>query len=186
MSDELRPAIREALGLDPLVSFDDYEFVDRARFLRAEVERLRMQLAACGVAAMGNTPETAAQRITRDNPYWSASYGDVCAAVDREMLLRGKLVEAREALGRIASMGLDCPAGMDEGYFNKLSAQGAVGVAARCLAARAALGEGEKAEKCDYRQHDWQRNNGPEGGIQCRRCGEKFTREDAHHAETGE
>ena len=55
-----------------------------------------------------------------------------------------------------------------------------------CCDIRAALGEGEKAEKCDYRQHDWQRNNGPEGGIQCRRCGEKFTREDAHHAETGE
>jgi len=54
-----------------------------------------------------------------------------------------KLAEARAALGRIASMGLDCPAGMDEGYFNKLSAQGAVGVAARCLASLAALGEGK-------------------------------------------
>jgi len=40
VSDELRPAIRDALGLDPLVSFDDYEFVDRARFLSSEVERL--------------------------------------------------------------------------------------------------------------------------------------------------
>jgi len=98
VSDELRPAIRDALGLDPLVSFDDYEFVDRARFLRAEVEQLQMRLAACGVAAMCNTPETVAQRITRDNPYWSASYGDACGAVDREMLLRGQLAEAREAL----------------------------------------------------------------------------------------
>ena len=65
---------------------------------RAEVEQLRMQLAACGVAAMCNTPETVAQRITRDSPYWSASYGDVCAAVDREMLLRSQLAEAREKL----------------------------------------------------------------------------------------
>jgi hypothetical protein len=65
---------------------------------RRTSEQLQMQLAACGVAAMSNTPETVAQRITRDNPYWSASYGDVCAAVDREMLLRSQLAEAREKL----------------------------------------------------------------------------------------
>lgn len=56
--------------------------------LREECEKLRMQLAGCGVAAMTNTASTAAARITKDNPYWSASYGDVCAAVDREVALR--------------------------------------------------------------------------------------------------
>lgn len=56
-----------------------------------ELERERMRLAGCGVAAMCNTPETAArQRIDQDNPYWSASYGDVCRAVDREMALRAE------------------------------------------------------------------------------------------------
>lgn len=57
-----------------------------------ELETLRLQLAACGVAAMCNTRESAKeQRITKDNPYWSASYQDVCNAVDREMALREKL-----------------------------------------------------------------------------------------------
>ena len=46
MSDELRPALRDALRMDPLVSFDDYEFVDKVRLLRAEVARLERQLAA--------------------------------------------------------------------------------------------------------------------------------------------
>ena len=64
--------------------------------LELELDAERMRLAACGVAALMNTPDTAAQRIGRDNPYWSASYGDVCAAVDREMLLREKLKALRE------------------------------------------------------------------------------------------
>lgn len=59
--------------------------------LRAELETERMRLAGCGVAAMADTPETAAQRLTRDSPYWSASYGDVCRMVDRLMELRTAL-----------------------------------------------------------------------------------------------
>lgn len=66
--------------------------------LREECEKLRMQLAGCGVAAMTNTASTAAARITKDNPYWSASYGDVCAAVDREMALREENEKLREFL----------------------------------------------------------------------------------------
>lgn len=62
--------------------------VDR---LREELETERLRLAACGVAAMSNTESTVAQRIDRSNPYWSASYGDVCAAVDREMRLRERI-----------------------------------------------------------------------------------------------
>ena len=91
---------------------------------REELESTRLQLAACGVAASGNTPEAVKTRVGRDNPCWSASYGDVCAAVDREMLLRGQLAEAREALRSIA-----CDGGQSGG----------------CLAERAeaALGEGE-------------------------------------------
>lgn len=62
--------------------------------LERECERERLRLAACGVAAMCNTKETMEkQRIGRDNPYWSGSYGDVCSAVDREMKLREILVE---------------------------------------------------------------------------------------------
>ena len=110
---------------------------------RAEVEQLRMQLAACGVAAMCNTPETVAQRITRDSPYWSASYGDVCAAVDREMLLRGKLAEAREALAAVepalVSYARDNPLWRENGG----ATQDPSGVHAALELLRAALGEGE-------------------------------------------
>jgi hypothetical protein len=59
--------------------------------LKAELETARLQLAGCGVAAMQNTEKTIADRITKDNPNWSASYGDVCNAVDREMKLRSEL-----------------------------------------------------------------------------------------------
>jgi hypothetical protein len=65
-----------------------------------ELEVLRQQLAACGVAAMSNTKETAARRITPDSLYYSASYGDVCAAVDREMALRDEADQrVREFIG---------------------------------------------------------------------------------------
>lgn len=56
--------------------------------LKEELETERMRVVGCGVAALCNTERTAVDRITSDNPYWSASYGDVCAAVDREMELR--------------------------------------------------------------------------------------------------
>jgi hypothetical protein len=62
-----------------------------------EVERLR--LAACGVAALSNTKESAAHnRIGESNPYYSASYSDVCSIVDSEMNLREENARLREAL----------------------------------------------------------------------------------------
>lgn len=73
--------------------------MDEIANLRAEIERLRLQLAACGVAAHCNT-RTSIERnqIKRDNPAWSASYRDVCDAVEREMRLRQRLATARQAL----------------------------------------------------------------------------------------
>lgn len=56
--------------------------------LEMEIERERIRLAACGVAAGQNTEETRKERIIPENSYFSASYADVCAAVDREMSLR--------------------------------------------------------------------------------------------------
>lgn len=53
-----------------------------------ELEKLRMQLAACGVAALQNTEATLLDRLPKENPYWSDSYQNVCNAVDTQMLLR--------------------------------------------------------------------------------------------------
>jgi hypothetical protein len=44
-----------------------------------------LQLAAISTASVQNTETTVKDRIDRDNPYWTQAYGDVCAAVDREM-----------------------------------------------------------------------------------------------------
>lgn len=56
--------------------------------LKEELEVERMRLAGCGVVAMQNTSDSLKERIGRDNPYWSASYADVCRAVDAEIMNR--------------------------------------------------------------------------------------------------
>lgn len=59
-------------------------------FDQLEVER--MKVVACGVGAMANTRESAAQqRVAEGSPYYNASVQDVYKAVDREIELREKL-----------------------------------------------------------------------------------------------
>jgi hypothetical protein len=72
------------------------ELQAEAGYLKADLETERMRLAACGVAAMANTPASVAERITADSPYYSASYGDVCSTVDREMALRADVEKLRQ------------------------------------------------------------------------------------------
>ena len=67
----------------------------------AEIESLRMQLAACMTASVQNTERSIKDRITRESPYWSQAYADVCAAVDREMALRAKLAVAEKDSKRL-------------------------------------------------------------------------------------
>jgi len=81
----------------------------RNRVLEAENKRLeedleaeRLRLAGCGVAAMANTPESVANRIGTDSPYYSASYLEVCRAVDREMALREELASAQAVVRQAA------------------------------------------------------------------------------------
>lgn len=64
--------------------------------LREELETERIRLAACATAALGNTEAAKAERLTPDHPYWSASYGDVCAAVDREIALRARVAQLEQ------------------------------------------------------------------------------------------
>jgi len=60
-----------------------------------EIERLRMQLVACGVVALANTPESAAKARDMHPDYMSASCGDVIRTVDIQMQLRAELAELK-------------------------------------------------------------------------------------------
>lgn len=63
------------------------------------IEVLRMQLVACGVAAMSNTKTSIEKtRIDKENTYWSASYDDVCRAVDAEIEYREELESVQNEL----------------------------------------------------------------------------------------
>ena len=56
--------------------------------LKGEVEQARVQIAGCSVAAMQNTENSIKDRAKQGAYGWSASYQDVCDAVDREIVLR--------------------------------------------------------------------------------------------------
>jgi len=68
-----------------------------------ETERIR--LAGCGVAALQNTNKSKVERIAKDNPYWSASYGDVCNAVDREINAREQAEMLQKECDKLKSLG---------------------------------------------------------------------------------
>lgn len=69
---------------------------DEVESLKDELERERVRLAGCGVAAMQNTEESRKRRILPETWAWSASYSDVCRAVDREIDLRNENTRLRE------------------------------------------------------------------------------------------
>lgn len=71
------------------------EAMEQLRERSAELEQERMRLAACGVVALANTPESAARARDMAPAYRSASCGDVASAVDREMALRAELERER-------------------------------------------------------------------------------------------
>ena len=61
--------------------------------LTENLETERMRLAACGVVAMANTPESAAKFRQMNDKYRSASLNDVIRCVDEEMKLRNQVAE---------------------------------------------------------------------------------------------
>ena len=69
--------------------------------LRAELETERMRLAACGVVALANTPDSAKQAREMRPEYWPASCGDVARMVDENTKLRAKIqaLEKQEPAG---------------------------------------------------------------------------------------
>ena len=65
---------------------------------KAELERERIRLAACGVVALADTLESAAKAREMRADYRSASCDDVARRVDECILLRAKLTVAMKAL----------------------------------------------------------------------------------------
>jgi hypothetical protein len=64
--------------------------------LRAELERERIRLAACGVVAKADTPESAKKARDMHPDYHSASLDDVISMVDALMAERAKQAHSRE------------------------------------------------------------------------------------------
>jgi multidrug resistance efflux pump len=62
---------------------------------KAELERERMRLAACGVVALADTSESAAKAREMHADYRSASCDDVARRVDECISLRAELAQAR-------------------------------------------------------------------------------------------
>lgn len=75
--------------------------LDELERAESDAERLRMQLAACGVVAMCNTAESAAKARDMHPDYMSASCQDVMRAVDTEMALREELEQYRKDAERL-------------------------------------------------------------------------------------
>lgn len=72
--------------------------------LRAEIERLRMQLVACDVVAMANTRETAGEAREMHPDYWSASAQSVALAVDREMSHREEVERQAQEIAALRGL----------------------------------------------------------------------------------
>ena len=69
------------------------QLLRRIDTLETELERERLRLTACGVAAKADTPESAAKARDIHPDYRSASLDDVCEMVDRLMTARARLNE---------------------------------------------------------------------------------------------
>ena len=108
-SDDRLPPVRNiGLGEDDMPA-------DVIIALRAELERERMRLAACGVVALADTPDSAATARDMHPDYRSASCDDVARRVDECIALRSEVAALRAALLDVARRveALKRPCGMD-------------------------------------------------------------------------
>lgn len=96
-----------------MVSNEDSVFLDLCSLsgaqaiidgLSGEVERLQMQLAACGVVALANTIESAGEARQMHPDYMSASCSDVADAVDREIALRTERDQQALRIGELEGL----------------------------------------------------------------------------------
>jgi|688.fasta_scaffold265311_4 hypothetical protein len=95
------------LGMDAVDTIKDNDTLNRAATLlesiptlKAELEREQIRLAACGVVAMADTPESATMTLDIHPDYHSASLDDVIRMVDSLMECRAAQSEEKSAYTR--------------------------------------------------------------------------------------
>lgn len=94
--------VRAVLGKDPSLYVS--EIRKERDSLKAELEIERIRLAACGVVAMADTPESAAKARDMREEYRSASCDDVARRVDECIALRTERDSLRLACGEAYQM----------------------------------------------------------------------------------
>lgn len=97
---ELAASRAECARLSSMLDHQRDEATETERMLRSELETERIRLAACGVVALSNTPESAAKARNMLPEFRSASCDDVARMVDEQMQLRADLDAAREREAR--------------------------------------------------------------------------------------
>lgn len=93
-----------AAALTPWLASRSAESATKLKRIEDDAEFWRMALAACSSAALGNTRESVKDRLKPGDAYWTATYGDVCRAVDAEIEARER---SAESVQRIAALTQD-------------------------------------------------------------------------------
>lgn len=84
-------------GLGPVCDEAALELL-RLNAVHTDLERVKMQLAACGVVAMADTPDSAKKARAMHPDYESASCDDVKRRVDECIALRARVAELEDVL----------------------------------------------------------------------------------------
>lgn len=102
---KLYEQLREVIdGGSESITHDDA--VAELTSLRADLERARMRLAACGVVALADTPDSAVEARKMHDDYRSASCDDVARRVDECIRLRAE-VETLTDKAEVRKLALD-------------------------------------------------------------------------------
>lgn len=87
-------------GLGPVCDEAALELL-RLNAVHTDLERVEMQLAACGVVAMADTPDSAKKARIMHPDYESASCDDVKRRVDECIALRARVAELEDVLANL-------------------------------------------------------------------------------------
>lgn len=148
-------------GLGPVCDEAAVELL-RLNSVHADLERVSMQLVACGVVAMADTPDSAKKARAMHPDYESASCDDVKRRVDECIELRARVAELEDMLANLPLSSLQRLRARIQRLEEMLAAVGAGGVGplipskltARDIADSALLGNIESPfNACMHQEH---------------------------------